>query len=141
MTPLTAGSFDNGGACSPSSVPEPRDCLLFLHNSYHQFLISVLFCNFSEKSLQSLNMLSPHMDRENAFYLKPCLPVTSTHEVENVCGNWKGRTQVRCAFLIFSTSPVGILCLLCACSAQAGTVLVTPVTLFIYFDHLYIPFM
>lgn len=40
-------------------------------------------------------MLSPHMGRENAFHLKSCLPVTSTQEVESVCGNWKYSSEVR----------------------------------------------
>lgn len=85
-------------------------------------------------------MLSPHMGKENAFRLKPCLPITSTQEVESV---WEleGPYSSEVRFSHCQHSPVGIPCLLCACSAQAGAVLVTPATLFIYFDHLYIPSM
>lgn len=43
-------------------------------------------------------MLSPHMRRENAFRLKPCLPVTSTQEVEECL------RIGRAAFLVVSTA-------------------------------------
>lgn len=80
-------------------------------------------------------MLGPHTGRENTLHLKPCLPVSSTENCGSVCGSQKGRTQVKCALLFSaSASPVGTPCLRCACSAHAGAVLVTPASLFIYFD-------
>lgn len=83
-------------------------------------------------------MLGPHTGRENTLHLESCLPVSSTENCGSVCGNWKERTQVKCALLL-SASPVGTPCLRCACSAHTGAVLVTPASPFIYSDHLYIP--
>lgn len=85
-------------------------------------------------------MLGPHTGRENALHLKLCLPVSSTREL------WERLWELEEAYSSALCSPaqalpVGTPCLLCACSAHTGVVLVTPASLFIYFDHLYIPFI
>lgn len=107
----------------------PAVSLVVLHNCSLQFLISVLFCNFSKKSLHSLNMLGPLMSRENAFHSKFGLPVHwHTKRVQELEGPYSAQPHRHSLFTV---------CLFCTRRCGAGHS-----CHFIYlFNHLYIPLM